>query len=724
MWGKLQLAAGLGPPLLLLLATGCSRTGETARFYADPKICASCHPSQSKTYSLTGMGRSFSKPTPASVTEGTYYHPASDRYYTIVRRGDRFFQSRHQKGPDGKEINVIEAEIHYVMGSGNHSRTYLHRTAENRLMQLPVSWYAENGGSLAMSPGYDSPAHQDFRRPVSYTCFACHNAYPQTGASRADSVYPAQLPEGIDCQRCHGPGQTHVQAVQQNKPPAEIKAAIVNPKRLTGERELEVCLQCHLETTSFELPNAMIRHGREVFSYRPGEPLGDYQLHFDHASGTGHDGKFEIAGAAYRLRQSACFNKSAGAMRCTTCHDPHDKSRVDYRTACLKCHAATLRPQHAAETPCTGCHMPKRRTEDVVHVAMTDHLIAKQPASHTPMAPLRERHGNAYRGEVMLYYPRSVPVEADRELYLSVAQVAQQSNLAAGLPRLEAAVRRYRPERAEFYIDLALAYTSAGDNGKAIAAYRQALEKDANSAAALRGLGSALVRSGDAAGGAAMLERAKDGPTLHELARAYRQLGRAGEAIAALEAAVKIDPDLTEARDSLGNMLLETGNKERAEQELREAIRRQPDFASAYGNLANALMAKQAYEEAESAYKKSITLDPSNAIVRYNYGGALAGAGRFPEAEAQLKAAANLPEANGMLGDIYARRREWRQAIASYQAALSKQPQLGQARLGLGIALAASGDVLGARPHLQQAAGDPNPQVRQAAAEVLGSLGR
>ena len=54
--------------------------------------------------------------------------------------------------------------------------------------------------------------------------------------------------------------------------------------------------------------------------------------------------------------------------------------------------------------------------------------------------------------------------------------------------------------------------------------------------------------------------------------------------------------------------------------------------------------------------------------------------------EAQLKAATNLPEASAMLGDIYARRREWRQAIASYQAALSKQPQLGQARLGLGIA--------------------------------------
>lgn len=726
------------------MLTGCAPKPEMARpakaAYADPKVCAGCHASESKTYASTGMGRSFSKALPQTMTEkleqgGTYYHAASDRYYAMVRRGDQFFQRRHQKRADGREMNVFEAEIHYVVGSGNHSRTYLHRTDDNHLVQLPVSWYTEHGGSLAMSPGYDSPAHQDFRRQVSYTCFFCHNGYPRTESggefTGSDPVYPARLPEGIDCQRCHGPGQPHVEAVQKGRPVAEVRAAIVNPKRLSGEREMEVCLQCHLETTSFELPNAMIRHGRETFSYRPGEPLSDYQLHFDHAPGTGHEDKFEIAGAAYRLRQSSCFKESAGAMRCTTCHNPHDIPRGDkaaehYRAACLQCHAAKLRPAHAAQAGCAGCHMPKRRTEDVVHVAVTDHRIARRPASLSPMAPLRERHGIAYRGEVTLYYPPSLVNEADRELYLAVAQVAQQSNLGAGLPRLEAAVRRYRPERAEFYVDLALAYTSAGENGKAIAAYRQALEKDANSAAALRGLGSALVRAGDAAGGAALLERAKDAPTLHELGRAYRQLGRTGEAIAALDAAVKSDPDLTEARDSLANLLLENGDKERAERELREAIRRQPDFAAAYGNLANALMARQAYEEAEAAYRKSIALDPANVIARYNYGGALAGAGRFPEAEAQLaaavKAAPGFAEANAMLGDLYSRRREWRLAVEQYQAALGSQPQLGRAQLGMGIALAASGDVLGARSHLQQAASDANPSVCQEAAQVLRSL--
>ena len=69
-------------------------------------------------------------------------------------------------------------------------------------------------------------------------------------------------------------------------------------------------MECHLETTSFPLPNAIQRYERGPFSYRPGEPLSDFILNFDHAPGTGRDDKFEIVNAAYRLRRSACFLKS------------------------------------------------------------------------------------------------------------------------------------------------------------------------------------------------------------------------------------------------------------------------------------------------------------------------------------------------------------------------------------------------------------------------------
>ena len=49
-------------------------------------------------------------------------------------------------------------------------------------------------------------------------------------------------------------------------------------------------------------------------------------MHFDHAPGTpGRDDKFEIAGGAYRLRKSACFQRAP--LTCLTCHDPHDIPR-------------------------------------------------------------------------------------------------------------------------------------------------------------------------------------------------------------------------------------------------------------------------------------------------------------------------------------------------------------------------------------------------------------
>ena len=75
------------------------------------------------------MGRSFYRPAPENTVEdysrnNTYYHEASGQYYTMNQRGGRYYQRRHQLAPGGGEINVIEKEIQFVLGSGNHSRTY------------------------------------------------------------------------------------------------------------------------------------------------------------------------------------------------------------------------------------------------------------------------------------------------------------------------------------------------------------------------------------------------------------------------------------------------------------------------------------------------------------------------------------------------------------------------------------------------------------------------
>src|SRR5260370_10165770 len=114
-----------------------------------------------------------------------------------------------------------------------------------------------------MNPGYDRPNHDGFRRAITYDCMFCHNAYPEIPAGNnqpfAEPVYTGSLPEGIDCQRCHGPGRKHAQDGRRN--------SIVNPSRLSAERQMEICMVCHLETTSFPLPTATQRYARGPFSF-------------------------------------------------------------------------------------------------------------------------------------------------------------------------------------------------------------------------------------------------------------------------------------------------------------------------------------------------------------------------------------------------------------------------------------------------------------------------
>ncbi|MDX1978919.1 MAG: cytochrome c3 family protein, partial [Bryobacteraceae bacterium] len=406
------------------------------------RVCAGCHKEVWESYRRTGMGRSFSLPSADNtpVSASPYFHAASESYFTMSVRGESYFQRRHQLDASRREINVMEKRVDYVMGSGNLARTYLHRTAADTLIELPLGWYAEKGGYWAMNPGYDRPDHEGFRRPITYDCMFCHNAYPKIEARKpwAEAVYAGAIPLGIDCERCHGSGARHMDLAGRPGVARElVRRAIVNPARLTAERQMEICMACHLETTSFPLPNAIQRYERGPFSFRPGEALADFILNFDHAPGAGREEKFEIVSAAYRLRRSACFVKSAGKMLCTTCHNPHEAPRgaaaaVQYNGVCRQCHGGGLSASsHTGQSDCVSCHMPKRRTEDVIHAAVTDHYIQRHKPAGDLMAARAERQ-DSYRGEVALYYPPTLAPTPEADLYRAVAQVKQNSNLKAG----------------------------------------------------------------------------------------------------------------------------------------------------------------------------------------------------------------------------------------------------------------------------------------------------
>jgi hypothetical protein len=110
---------------VLALAAGCRapRAKTEALSYVDPALCAGCHPAIAKTYRETGMARAFGRPSAANTfaegaAEPDYFHAPSRSYFAMIRRDGKYYQCRYQTGFDGKPSDVMEKDVHYVIGSG------------------------------------------------------------------------------------------------------------------------------------------------------------------------------------------------------------------------------------------------------------------------------------------------------------------------------------------------------------------------------------------------------------------------------------------------------------------------------------------------------------------------------------------------------------------------------------------------------------------------------
>jgi predicted CXXCH cytochrome family protein len=746
------LAILLGMGLLLLRGHQPKHEVASQKLFADPASCLQCHAEAAAGYAHTGMAHAFYAPRAEQILEkdpkeNSYYHAISDTYYSMVLHDNAVYQRRWQKGFGGADDNVEELKVDFVMGSGNHARTYLHREADGTLIELPVGWYAENGGHLGMSPGYDHPdpaTHQ----MIAYECMFCHNAYPQIPAmdhrDPARAIYSGTLPEGIDCQRCHGPGQRHVDEARRSGASMQaVRAAILNPVKLSPERQMEVCEQCHLETTSRSLPDRIRRYDEQPFGYAADRPLAEFNNYFERDGIDGNTDHFEIVSAPYRLRQSRCYIASKGALTCESCHDPHDLQRGPaavpyYAKVCMQCHAAELpqaiaAKQHPAGQDCVGCHMPKRRTEDVVHVLMTDHRIQRRPAlAGVLLAELQELPlGNTYRGEVKRYRISIGPPRADDVLYDAVAQGMQGSNTKVGIPLLAEQIRIQRPKQPEFSVELGDALRASGNASGAIDAYHAALLIDPDSSSAQRSLAVMLAESGRQQEALSVLSRAielePENPTLwYEKGLIESQSGDTTVAIADLHKTLALKPDMADAQNNLGIALAQSGDAAGAEEAFRASLVINPYVAATRANLGRLLSGRSNLQQAVFQLKKSTELDPTVANVHDDYATVLAQLHRMPEArreaEAAVKADPVSAQAHDLLGELLARDGETVRAGAEFEEAVKLKPEFGHAQLDLALILLQRGDRVAAAEHLQCAARSSAPDVSATAESLLQKM--
>jgi len=285
-----------------------------------------------------------------------------------------------------------------------------------------------------------------------------------------------------------------------------------------------------------------------------------------------------------------------------TCHDPHRKvpesERIDhYAAICLQCHdepgfdsdhSATVvswkqaqeRYRSTQENDCAACHMPSRRSQDVVHVAMTDHMIRRTPLTGDPLAPLEERAPTI--NEIRLLFPSHESDPTTWDLYRTIATLrAANSVHGPALDHLERFfATRSRPE-LEPYLDMARAQLKMGRLKKARATVTEILRRDPQQPQALHIL--ALLESLD---------------------------GNRDKAIKLFEQVVHLEPAWSDGHLGLGRALRELSQFDLASSALVEAVRLRPNSATGWYELGLVYMDQRNWQEAKTAFQNSIEIDP------------------------------------------------------------------------------------------------------------------
>lgn len=193
----------------------------------------------------------------------------------------------------------------------------------------------------------------------------------------------------------------------------------------------------------------------------------------------------------------------------------------------------------------------------------------------------------------------------------------------------------------------------------------------------------------------------------HNLGAALQKSGLAGEAIAAFEASLALDPTYFYAHVSLGNALCEQGRDPEAIAHFQAALRLEPRLPKACVNLGIALFRTGKTAEAITQFERGVAMDPGSPDARYNLGTALSLSGRMAEAVPHFRSAVALDprqmKAWNSLGLALQQLGQIEDAMRQFEQALRVDPNNADAHLNLGTALGNGGRLAEAIGHWETA---------------------
>lgn len=593
--------------------------------YVGMDQCRACHNNIYETFIQTGMGQSFNIASKQkSAARFGKHHVVKDRfsnllYYPFWQGDSMYIMEFRMEGKDTVHKRV--ERVDYIIGSGQHTNSHM-MNINGFVYQMPLTWYAQKG-RWDLPPGYEDGHNVRFNRTIGLECMSCHNALPGFVQNSMNNY--TNIPRGIDCERCHGPGELHVRekvAGNYVDTATQVDYTIVNPGKLSWDLQIDVCQRCHLQG------NAVLKNGKDFTHFRPGQRLSNF-IDIYMPKYKGSEDEFIMASHAQRLQMSKCMNggtkAAAGSgksgnnhtqLTCISCHNPHVSVKVTgrqvFNNSCNNCHSSSQKNfctekqtlLKAAAYDCVKCHMPKSGTIDIPHVTVTDHWI-RVPATTAVKNKLKEfagiycinnnnsdheTRGRAYTsyyekftGEksaidsAMKYLDASPEKNTDALIHLWYVKQDYASIIKAAATLKPAAENKpwlcYRIGRA---------YYNNNNMTLAEAWYKRSVELAADNLDFINALGALYVNTDEYEKAlqvlnSSLLKNPKQSEPLTNIGFVYAKQQQFGKALEYYNKAIALDPDLEQALLNKAGVLNIMGRKQEAKQTLQRILKLNPE---------------------------------------------------------------------------------------------------------------------------------------------------
>ena len=298
--------------------------------------------------------------------------------------------------------------------------------------------------------------------------------------------------------------------------------------------------------------------------------------------------------------------------------------------------------------------------------AIADYRLLLQ--QYPDMAPIRSDLGAALAGagryeEAITEYQQALKLKPLPEVRLNLALAYYKS---AKLPQAVVELNKVRqdlPNELKPALLLADCYLRLGENKKVIEILSPLRSANQDDLAIVYMLGTALVRDGQAEKGQILIDRIlKNGDSAEArllMGTTKLMVSDFSGALADLQKAVRLNPNLPDLYAYYGAALLATGDQPRAQSAFERALEDDPNNFDANLRMGMLLRQDEKYEAALRYLQHALEIRPGDVGVRYQIATAKLSLGQVEQARGDLESlvaeAPNFTEAHVSLATVYYR---------------------------------------------------------------------